>query len=115
VGDRDAVNLTQLEAAVGDPAFVRRLISTFLGDAPGLVATLRSSLEHRNFEELRRAAHTLKSNGTTFGATALASLSEELELKAQAGTLAGADELLTRIETEYARVEGALGALAGEA
>jgi CheY-like chemotaxis protein/HPt (histidine-containing phosphotransfer) domain-containing protein len=112
VDDREAVDLTQLEAAVGDPAFVRRLISTFLGDAPDLVGTLRSSLRDRNSEELRRAAHTLKSNGMTFGATALASLSEELELKAQAGTLAGAEELVTRIETEYARVEGALGALA---
>jgi CheY-like chemotaxis protein len=112
VDDREAVDLTQLEAAVGDPAFVRRLISTFLGDAPDLVRTLRSSLGDGNSEELRRAAHTLKSNGVTFGATALAALSEELELKAEAGTLAGAEELVTRIETEYARVEGALGVLA---
>jgi PAS domain S-box-containing protein len=111
--DREAVDLTQLEAAVGDPIFVHELISTFLSDAPRLVGTLRTSLEQRNPEELRRAAHTLKSNGRTFGASALASLSEELELIAQTGALEGADELVRRIETEYARVEGALGALAG--
>jgi HPt (histidine-containing phosphotransfer) domain-containing protein len=55
----------------------------------------------------------LKSNGRTFGATALASLSEELELSARTRTLAGAGELVSRIEDEYARVENALGALAG--
>jgi CheY-like chemotaxis protein/HPt (histidine-containing phosphotransfer) domain-containing protein len=115
VGDPDPVNLAQLEAAVEDPAFVRELISTFLNDAPGLVWALRSSLEQRNLEELRRAAHTLKSNGRTFGATTLAVLSEELERSAQIGALAGAAELVTRIENEYARVEDALGALAGRA
>src|SRR4029453_9988371 len=113
VDDRDTVDLTQLEATVGDPTFVRELISTFLSDAPHLVGALRSSLEQHNPEELRIAAHTLKSNGRTFGATALASLSEELELSAQTGTLGGAGELVSRIENEYARVEGALGALAG--
>jgi CheY-like chemotaxis protein/HPt (histidine-containing phosphotransfer) domain-containing protein len=114
-GDTDPVNLAQLEAAVDDPAFVRELISTFLNDAPGLVGALRSSLEQRNLEELRRAAHTLKSNGKTFGATTLAVLSEELERSAQTGALAGAAELVSRTEREYARVEGALEALAGRA
>jgi PAS domain S-box-containing protein len=113
--DPGSVDLAELEAAVGDPTFVRELISTFLNDAPGLLGKLRSSLEQRDLEELRRAAHTLKSNGRTFGATRLAALSEELELSAQTGKLSGAVELVTRIEIEYARVEGALGALAGRA
>jgi PAS domain S-box-containing protein len=114
-GNSEPFDLAELEATVGDPAFVRELISTFLNDAPGLVRALRSSLDERDLEELRRAAHTLKSNGRTFGATALATLSEELEQSAQQGTLAGAAELVTRIEDEYARVEDALGALAGRA
>jgi CheY-like chemotaxis protein len=115
VDDPGPVDLAELEAAVGDPTFVRELISTFLKDAPGLVGELRSSFEQGDLEELRRAAHTLKSNARTFGATGLAALSEELELSAQPGTLADAVELVTRIEKEYARVEGALGALAGRA
>ena len=113
VGDAEPVDLAQIEAAVGDPVFVRELISTFLNDAPGLVGTLRSSLEQRNSEELRRAAHTLKSNGRTFGAIELASLSEELEFSAHRGSLTSADDLVTRIEKEYARVAGALGAFVG--
>jgi PAS domain S-box-containing protein len=113
VDDAEPVDLAQIEAAVGDPVFVRELISTFLNDAPGLVGTLRSSLEQRNSEELRRAAHTLKSNGRTFGAIELASLSEELEFSAHRGSLTSADDLVTRIEKEYARVAGALGAFVG--
>jgi CheY-like chemotaxis protein/HPt (histidine-containing phosphotransfer) domain-containing protein len=113
--DPGPVDLAELEAAVGDPTFVRELISTFLKDAPGLVGELRSSLEQGDLQELRRAAHTLKSNGRTFGATGLAALSEELELSARTGTLADAVELVTRIEKEYARVAGALGALVGRA
>ena len=101
-----------LEAALGDPVVVNEVISTFLDDAPELVQTLRRSLEQRDLEELRRAAHTLKSNGRTFGASSLASLSEELELSAQTGSLASADDLLAQIQSEYARVEGALGAVA---
>jgi HPt (histidine-containing phosphotransfer) domain-containing protein len=112
VGDGAPVDLAQLEAAVDDPAFVRELISTFLKDAPGLVGSLRSSLEQHDLEELRRAAHTLKSNGTTFGANTLAVLSEELERSAQTGALSDAAELVSRTEKEYARVEGALEALA---
>jgi HPt (histidine-containing phosphotransfer) domain-containing protein len=112
VDDPGPVDLSELEAAVGDPTFVRELISTFLKDAPGLVGELRSSFERGDLEELRRAAHTLKSNGRTFGATRLAALSEELELSTKTGTLAGAVELVTRIENEYDRVAGALGALA---
>jgi PAS domain S-box-containing protein len=115
VDDPAPVDLAELEAAVGDPTFVRELISTFLNDAPDLLGELRSTLEQRDFEELRRAAHTLKANGRTFGATGLAALSEELELSAQTGTLADAVELVTRIEKEYARVAGALGASAGRA
>jgi PAS domain S-box-containing protein len=111
--DTERVDLTQLEATVEDPTFVRELISTFLSDAPHLVGALRSSLEQDKTEQLRIAAHTLKSNGRTFGATALASLSEELELSAQKRTLVGADELVTQIEDEYARVESALESLAG--
>jgi PAS domain S-box-containing protein len=112
VDDGAPVDLAELEAAVDDPAFVRELISTFLNDAPGLVGTLRSSLEQHDLEELRRAAHTLKSNGRTFGATTLATLSEELERSAQTGALEDASELVSRTEREYARVEDALEAMA---
>ena len=53
---------------LGGDEFLGEVIDAFLADAPGLIATLRSSLDEQNTEELRRAAHTLKSNGATLGA-----------------------------------------------
>ena len=74
------------------------MIDTFLGEAPALVATLRSSQEGGDAELLRRAAHTLKSNGQTFGAADFAELCRELEQRAKNGELEGAAGLVERIE-----------------
>jgi HPt (histidine-containing phosphotransfer) domain-containing protein len=107
-GVLDPEALAQLRERVGDRAFVLELVDTFLGDAPALLETLRGALE--DAERLRRAAHTLKSNGRVFGAKRLAELCQELEAKAKAGSLAGAAELVARIDGEYARVDRALRA-----
>jgi histidine phosphotransfer protein HptB len=89
---------------------VVELVETFLRDAPALLQTLRVALENAEPQELRRAAHALKSNGRMFGATKLADLCQELEAMAKAETLARAPELLARVDGEYARVERALRA-----
>jgi CheY-like chemotaxis protein/HPt (histidine-containing phosphotransfer) domain-containing protein len=96
----DAAALANLRELGGDE-FVAEVLDTFLGEAPGLVAALRIALDGNDADELRRAAHTLKSNGSTFGAAAFAELCRELELRAKTGALEGADELVDRIEHEY--------------
>jgi CheY-like chemotaxis protein len=100
----DAAALEQLEAATGDPAFVAELVDTFLREAPSLVGTIRRS----DVDGVQRAAHTLKSNARTFGATALAELCQSLENAAKAQALDEAVDLPVRIEAEYARVADAL-------
>jgi HPt (histidine-containing phosphotransfer) domain-containing protein len=89
---------------MGGDDFVADLVETFLADAPPLLAALRGPDQ----EEVRRAAHTLKSNGTTFGATRFSELCRELEEQAKRGDLSAAPELASRIEGEYALVEEAL-------
>ena len=76
-----------------------------------LVATLRRSLDGADTDELRRAAHTLKSNGATLGAGDFAEVCRELEERARGGELDGATELIDRIEAKYPRLEQALVAL----
>ena len=61
--------------------FVAELVDTFLEEAPGMLAELRSARADGHAERFRRAAHSLKSNGNTFGALRLAALARELELK----------------------------------
>jgi CheY-like chemotaxis protein len=110
-GALDPEALEQLAARTGDRAFVNELADAFLRDAPGLLASLRDA----QAPEVRRAAHTLKSNARVFGATALAELCQEVEETAKAGSVAGAADLLARIEGEYARVAAALEAADAEA
>ncbi len=60
--------------------FVVELVATFADEAPLLVAELRAALEARAADRFRRAAHSLKSNGHTFGATRVAEAAKALEL-----------------------------------
>jgi PAS domain S-box-containing protein len=107
--------IEHLEAATGDPAFVAELVDTFLKDAPALLASLKSAQQAGQADELRRTAHTLKSNAQTFGAAPLADLCQTLESTAKAGVIDDAAQLVTRIEDEYARAETALVAAREEA
>ena len=88
-GGRPAVDAAVLdrlaESMGGDDAFVAELVEQFVADSPALVAAARSGLETGDAEEVRRAAHTLKSNAATMGANELADRSRRLELAAKAG------------------------------
>jgi CheY-like chemotaxis protein/HPt (histidine-containing phosphotransfer) domain-containing protein len=101
--------LERLVETIGDDrGLLTVLIDTFLSDAPRLVEAARRGLQHGQTDEVRRAAHTLKSNGATFGASSLSELSRQLEALARSGILEGADELIARIDAEYERVRIAL-------
>jgi PAS domain S-box-containing protein len=86
------------------------VIDAYLAEATVLQTTIRRSIERRDADELRRAAHTLKSNGATFGARTLAEQCGELEERARSGQLADAADLADQIDHELRRVEKALGA-----
>jgi CheY-like chemotaxis protein len=105
----DASVLARLaESMGGDDAFVAELIEQFVTDSPALVAAARHGVEAGDADEVRRAAHTLKSNAATIGANELADRSSRLEAAAKTGTL---DDGLARIEAiadELARVHTAL-------
>jgi PAS domain S-box-containing protein len=108
--DAALANLREL----GGDEFLGEVIDAFLADAPDLLATLRGSLDSGNTEELRRAAHTMKSNGATLGAEKFAELCRTLEHRAKEGELDGAADLVDQIEEEYRPLEEALTALRTE-
>ena len=99
------------EVVGGDPEFLTELVDTFLDDAPSLLADLRQGLAAGDATEVRRHAHSLKSNGAEFGATELSQRCGQLEAIAKEGRLEGAESLLTQIEGLYQEVETALRAL----
>ena len=88
--------------------FVAELVDTFLQEAPGMLAELRNARAENHAERFRRAAHSLKSNGNTFGALRLGALARELELKGLDTDPAGDTAALAALEAEYARAAAAL-------
>jgi CheY-like chemotaxis protein/HPt (histidine-containing phosphotransfer) domain-containing protein len=100
---------------LGGDDFLDEVIDAFLADAPELIDVLRRSLDAQSDGELRRAAHTLKSNGATLGAEGFAELCRTLEQRAKSGELEGASQLVDRIEQEYRPLAEALSALRTEA
>ncbi len=109
-GRLDSVALESLRELGGDE-FVAEGIDTFLADVETLLATLRRALDEGNAAEVRRMAHTLKSNGATLGATEFAELCRALEKQAKDGRLEDAPGLVARIEEERGSLELALGTL----
>jgi HPt (histidine-containing phosphotransfer) domain-containing protein len=91
--------------------FVVELVNTFIEEAPGMLAELRAARAEGNTERFRRAAHSLKSNGNTFGAMKLAMLARELELKGLDTDPTNDAAGLAALEAEYARAAAELKAL----
>ncbi len=78
----DPHTFDELQANAGAD-FVVELVHTFAEEAPRLLDELRSARRSDAAgaaERFRRAAHSLKSNSSTFGATAMAEMARTLEL-----------------------------------
>jgi len=99
----DSATFSALQDAAGAD-FVKELATTFCDEVPGLLAELRAACDVKSAERFRRAAHSIKSNGLTFGAGTLAALARELELHDLPADTAGLDAL----EREYERTAAAL-------
>src|SRR4029078_1114238 len=89
-----------------DPVFVAELVDELLQDAPAQLESLRGAATSGDATGARRAAHTLKGNGRTFGAGGLASLCQEAETAAAAGDLDGALSRLDETHGEWTRLSG---------
>jgi len=103
----DKTVYAELEDTAG-AEFVAELVDTFLEEASGMLAELRSARAENHAERFRRAAHSLKSNGNTFGALKLAALARDLELKGLDADPARDMAALAALDAEYARAAAAL-------
>ena len=84
--------------------FIGELVDTFLEDGPKLMGELKAALKKGDAETFRRAAHSLKSNGATFGAGRLAELARELEMIGKEGRLAETGDRIQTLEQTFALV-----------
>ena len=88
--------------------FVDELVDTFLEEATGILAELRSARADSHADRFRRAAHSLKTNSSTFGAMRLGALARELELKGLDAEPARDTAAIAALEIEYKRAAAAL-------
>jgi signal transduction histidine kinase/DNA-binding response OmpR family regulator len=103
----DPAAFERLRATMG-AGFLEELLPTFVEDTQELVSTMRRALGTRDPDAFRRAAHSLKSNAASFGATTLSTLARELETLAKSGSLDGAGPRVERLAGECERVVRAL-------
>ena len=99
----DMTVFTELQEAAG-AEFVAELVATFLEEAPPMLAEQRNAQAAGLVDVFRRAAHSLKSNSNTFGATKLGEMARDLEL----GGLSADTAPLDALDAEYQRVATAL-------
>jgi two-component system sensor histidine kinase/response regulator len=100
-----------LESVGDDADFMAELIMTYFDDSPRLLAAMQKAFAAGNTEDLRRAAHSLKSCSASFGALRLSKKCKELEDLGKAGVLEGAAEQIGQIAAEYEKARAALEAI----
>jgi signal transduction histidine kinase/CheY-like chemotaxis protein/HPt (histidine-containing phosphotransfer) domain-containing protein len=112
--DRTAID--RLLETFGDegPAFVTDLVATFFAEAPTLISAAHAGLAQKRVEDLRRAAHSLKSNGAALGATGFAAVCRALEAAAREADLDAAARLVPEVDAEYEAARTALAAAVAE-
>jgi HPt (histidine-containing phosphotransfer) domain-containing protein len=111
-GAVDTTAFAQLRANVGDDQeFVAELVDEFLQDAPRQLESLRQATISGDATVAVRAAHTLKGNSRSFGATQLASICQDAETAAAEGDLEAVRSRLDAIDGEWQTVSAELIAL----
>jgi HPt (histidine-containing phosphotransfer) domain-containing protein len=94
-----------LDATGGDPAFLAEMIDSFLVDADEQFAAIDTALAGGVAGDVRRAAHSLKSNSATFGALHLAETCRQIEELAKSEELGAIPALAALARSQFAGVK----------
>ncbi|OMH32745.1 cache domain-containing protein [Motiliproteus sp. MSK22-1] len=107
--------LSQLREMDKEGEFLNQLITAYLDKSPGDLSRLRDGVAQGEAEVIRQAAHGFKSSSLNLGARILSDYCQEMENSARCADLAGANELLDKIEIEYERARMELIKIRGAA
>lgn len=108
--DRNAL-ARLLDVIGGDPQDLEELVADYLVIAPGLAATISAAAAAGDLDEMRIAAHTLKSNAHDFGALRLSALCAVLEQQCRVGAAPDAAATASAIVAAEAEARSTLAAL----
>jgi HPt (histidine-containing phosphotransfer) domain-containing protein len=94
-----------------DPDLLRELVEVFAAEAPRVLARIDEGIRRGSAGDVEKASHKLKGSVLQFSARAAAAAAQELEGKAQSGSVAGAEPLLNRLRHEIDLLQGGLNAM----
>ncbi len=104
--EKDEDIASALSASLGfeaSPDILLDLVTLFLQETPSLMDTIRVGLAEGDWPAMIRAAHTLKSNGATFGAEKLRELAAQIEQNGREGKTESLAPLVRELQQEYSR------------
>ncbi len=87
-----------VEMMGGMTEIVDDIVETYLQETPTLVATIAAG---DSVEDVRMAAHTLKSSSRSVGAVALGDLAEEIETASRGGSLDDVADAMAAVSPSY--------------
>jgi HPt (histidine-containing phosphotransfer) domain-containing protein len=94
-----------------DLALLAELIEMFLADAPARIRAIVDGCADGDFEQVERAAHSLKGSAGNLGAVEVLNLAERLQVAGRAGDGPSVLDATRALEPAYAAAAGELRAL----
>jgi HPt (histidine-containing phosphotransfer) domain-containing protein len=104
----DEAAIARMRSIAPDDESFGRLVTSFLDNGAELLTQLADAAGSDDIDVLRRNAHTLKSNATSFGATELADLCAELESQARQDAVVDAGGQVQAIAVAFEAARRAL-------
>jgi len=92
----------------GEESIIEKVVFAYLKAAPPLLETIGEYPENTNRDDVRVAAHTLKSSSANVGAMVLSDLCRRLELECMQDSTENIYELTVAIKRQFASVENSL-------
>lgn len=102
--DRNSLDMIASLQPPGSENILGKVISVYLDSSQTLMESVRGAVEKGDFDGLHRAVHTLKSSSAYLGALVFSGMCKELEMMGRDKRLEGAQDRLSALEQEYARV-----------
>jgi two-component system, sensor histidine kinase and response regulator len=92
----------------GDPELLLDLIQMFLDDGPEKVRAVQEGLAAGDFDQMERAAHSLKGSSGNLGARLLQDTCEKIQVATRLRQLEESRSLAGQLQAKFAEAETAL-------
>ncbi len=90
-----------LEEFMGKKDILTQVLDVFLTSAKDQIMTLRKAIKNKDFQVIKREAHTIKGGAANLTAYRLSEIAKELEICGETENLDKADFLLNKFEIEF--------------